>query len=84
MTFNVVVSKGVLLPTVRQPITKPQLIWQTILFIIKGLISAFISNNTRRITRCNLLWWQDFALFDKLPFKIVFRETFEISRLRTR
>ena len=47
------------------------------------VISAFISNNTRRITCCDLLLWLDFALFDKLPFKIVFRETFEIIRLVT-
>ena len=51
MTFNVVISEGVLPPTVRQPITKLQLTKN--LFIIKGLISAFLSekhqkNNTFR------------------------------------
>ena len=30
-----------------------------------------------------MLLWLDFALFDELPFKIVFRETFEIIRLVT-
>ena len=40
------ISKGVLLPTVRQPITKLQL--TRILFTIKGLISAFLSKKHQK------------------------------------
>ena len=60
-------SKGVLLPTVRQPITKLQLTKN--FGYHQGLLSAFLSHNTRKITRYDLLWWLDFALFDKLLFQ---------------
>ena len=51
MTFNVVISKGFLLLTLRRPITK----LQSLKNFVYHQADRSLSNNTRRITRGDLL-----------------------------